>query len=171
MPYLSELRIFSFSYAPRGWAMCNGQRLSISANAALYTLIGTTYGGDGTTYFNLPDFQGRAPTQWGYSLVIGQSGGEAGHALVTGEMPIHNHAAMASTATPDVNTALGNHWTANTGDLPYGTLTPTPMAPTALMTTGTGLPHENMSPYLVLNICIATAGIFPSPPLEGLELI
>src|SRR5258708_37320329 len=106
MPYLSELRIFSFSYAPRGWAMCNGQQLSISANSALYTLIGTTYGGDGIRYFNLPNFQGRVPTQWGYSLTIGQSGGEAAHALVIGEMPIHGHAAMASTATPDANAAL-----------------------------------------------------------------
>jgi len=151
--------------------MCNGQAMSISKNAALYQLLGTTYGGDGVTYFNLPNLQGSVPTQWGFSLTIGSSGGEAGHSLVMAEMPVHNHAAQASTAAVDGNTPLGNSWTANTGFTPYGPLTATPMAPTALMTTGTGLAHQNMSPYLTLNICMATAGIFPSPPLEGIELI
>jgi microcystin-dependent protein len=145
--------------------------MSISKNAALYQLLGTTYGGDGVNYFNLPNLQASVPTQWGYSLTIGSSGGEAGHSLVMGEMPVHNHAAQASTAAVDGNTPLGNSWTANTGYTPYSTtLTATPMAPTALMTTGTGLAHENMSPFLVLNICMATSGIFPSPP-EGIELI
>ena len=164
MPYVSELRIFSFNFAPRGWAMCNGQQLSIAANPALFQLIGNTYGGDGRTNFNLPDLRARVPTHWGPSLQVGKLGGEETHALFVGEMPSHNHVASASTAAPDAETPFGSNWTANTGYTPYGALTPTPMATAALMTTGSMVPHQNMSPYVVLNICIATAGTFPTPP-------
>ena len=164
MPYLSELRIFGFNFAPRGWAMCNGQQLSIATNPALFQLIGITYGGDGINYFNLPDLRARVPTHWGVRLPVGYSAGEAMHTLTVSEMPSHNHVASASTATPDAETPFGSNWTANTGYTPYGALTPTPMATKALMMTGAFFPHQNMSPYVVLNICIATTGIFPSPP-------
>ena len=162
MPYMSELRIFPFNFAPGNWLVCNGQQLKISTNQALYSLLGTAFGGDGVQYFNLPNLQARVPTNMGYGLTFGQSGGEAAHALTLAEIPPHNHAASASTATPDANSALGNNWTANTGFTPYGSPATVRLAPTALTTTGVGLPHQNMSPYVVFNICICIAGVYPS---------
>ena len=162
MAYISELRIFPFNFAPKNWLVCNGQQLKISANQALYSLLGTAFGGDGVQFFNLPNLQARVPTNMGYGLTFGQSGGEAAHALTLAEIPPHNHLASASTATPDANSALGNNWTANTGFTPYGSPATVRLASAALTTTGTGLPHQNMSPYVVFNICICIAGVYPS---------
>jgi microcystin-dependent protein len=162
MPYLSEIRIFSFNYAPRGWAQCNGQQLPVSSNLALFQLLGTTFGGDGRTYFNLPDFRGRSPMNWNRQISFGQSGGEAAHALTISETPNHSHTVSASSNTPDVNSASGANWATGTGFTPYGSHVVLAMAPQALLTSGLGIPHQNMSPYLPLNICIALAGIFPT---------
>lgn len=163
MQYLSEIRIFSFNYAPRGWAQCNGQPLAINTNLALFQLLGTTFGGDGQTYFNLPDFRGRVPMNWSNSgYVWGQSGGESQHALTIPEMPAHNHLASASSNAPDKNTAANSNWASNTGYTPYGSHIVQTMSPKALMTTGLGVPHQNMSPFLTLNICISLTGIYPT---------
>ena len=162
MQYLSEIRIFSFNYAPRGWAQCNGQPLPVGPNSALFQLLGTTFGGDGRTYFNLPDFRGRSPMNWNQQIPLGQSGGESAHALSISETPNHFHKVSASSNTPDVNSASGANWATGTGFTPYGSHTVLAMSPQALLTAGLGIPHQNMSPYLPLNICIALVGIFPS---------
>jgi microcystin-dependent protein len=163
MPYLSEIRIFSFNYAPRNWAQCNGQVLSINANKALFSLLGITFGGDGRTTFNLPDFRGgRSPLNWNQLVTWGETGGESAHPLTLNEMPVHFHRASASSSNPDVNSASGANWATNTGYSPYGSHVVTAMSAQALLTTGLGIPHQNMSPYLTLNICISLAGIFPT---------
>lgn len=168
VPYLSELRIFAFAFAPRGWAQCNGQQLPIGPNTAMYSLLGNTFGGDNKTYFNLPDFRGRTPMNWGSYLnlnyVWGQAGGEAQHALTVDEMPNHNHNASASSNTPDNSSPVGNNWASNTGYQVYGSNPVVTMAPQTLFTAGLGVPHQNMSPFLALNVCIAMTGIYPSKP-------
>jgi len=161
-PYLSEIRIFSFSFAPRGWAFCNGQTLAINQNAALFALIGTFYGGNGTTNFLLPNLQGKVGLHMGSAFTIGETGGEASHTVLQNEMPQHNHLAQASSNGPDKSTPLNNYWASNTGFKPYSGSASETMSTAALGTTGGSQPHENMSPYLVLNFCIALTGIFPS---------
>jgi microcystin-dependent protein len=165
-PYLSEIRIFSFGFAPKGWAFCNGQILPINQNAALFSLMGTFYGGNGQSTFALPNLQGRLAvhvgTGFGSSFVQGQTGGESSHTLLVNEMPLHTHLAAASSDSPDSSAPTGNFWASNTGDSPYGTTISETMSPQALATTGGSQPHQNMSPYLVLNFCIALQGIFPS---------
>jgi microcystin-dependent protein len=168
MQYLSEIRIFAFAFAPRGWVQCNGQQLPISTNTALYSLLGTTFGGDGTTYFNLPDFRGRTPMNWGNYVgteyVWGQAGGEAGHALTIPEMPPHNHTASASSNSPDSPNPVQNNWASNTGYQVYGSNPVLAMSAEALFTAGLGVPHQNMSPFLTLNVCMAITGIYPTRP-------
>jgi microcystin-dependent protein len=161
-PYLSEIRIFSFNFAPKSWAQCNGQLMSIQQNAALFALIGTYYGGNGTTNFALPNLQGRVAMHVGNSFVQGQSAGTEYHTLTTSEIPQHSHQALASSNAPDKNVATNNYWASNTGMNPYGTSATETMAGNALATTGSSIGHENRSPYLVLNFCIALSGIFPS---------
>ncbi len=161
-PYLAEIRIFSFNFAPSGWAMCNGQTLAISQNAALFSLIGTTYGGNGTTTFQLPNFQGCVPVSTGPSNVLGATGGEANHTLVTGEMPAHTHT-MQGVVTPAANQrpATGNLPGAPTFAL-YSGGTTAAFANNAVVAFGGSQPHNNMQPYLVLNFCIALSGIYPT---------
>lgn len=161
-PYLSEVRIFSFSFAPKGWALCNGQILPINQNQALFSLLGTTYGGNGTTTFALPNLQGRVPMHVGNGFTLGQQGGEQAHTLVVNEMPGHTHQAQASTNGPTVTAPTNNFWASNTGFAPYGSTGDIAMSPSAISNAGGGQAHENMSPYLTLNICIALVGIFPS---------
>lgn len=161
-PYLSELRIFSFSFAPKNWALCNGQILPINQNQALFSLLGTTYGGDGRTTFALPNLQGRVPVHVGNGLTLGQPGGEQAHTLTVNEMPAHTHQALASTNGPTVTAPTNNFWASNTGFTPYGSTGDIAMSPSAISNVGGGQAHENMSPYLTLNICIALIGIFPS---------
>jgi len=168
MQYLSEIRIFSFSYAPRGWAQCNGQALLIQTNTALYSLLGTTFGGD-SRYFNLPDLRGRAPMNWGSTIaglnyIWGEAGGEPAHALTIQEMPSHNHQASASSNSPDKPNGAFNNWASNTGYQVYGSNPVLAMSPRALMTSGLNIPHQNLSPFLTLNICIALTGIYPTRP-------
>lgn len=162
-PFLGEVRIAGFGFPPNGWALCNGQLLSINQNQALFALLGTTYGGDGRTTFALPDFRGRVPMHVGNGYVQGQSGGEAKHTLTLGELPMHGHTLNASGGAATTVVPTGNLLAAPTTPL-YGTGTPVALAPGAVGTTGSNQPHDNMPPYLTLNFIIALQGVFPSRP-------
>jgi microcystin-dependent protein len=160
-PFLSEIRIFSFNFAPRGWAFCNGATLAINQNQALFALLGTTYGGNGTTNFQLPNLQTRVPIHVGNGFALGQAGGEQTHTLSQLELPGHTHTASGTSDNGDTVSPGGNLLGAST-DL-YGPATGlTSLAPASVANAGGSQPHENMQPYLVLNFCIALQGIFPS---------
>jgi microcystin-dependent protein len=160
-PYMSEIRIFSFNFAPKGWALCNGQLLPINQNQALFSLLGTTYGGNGQTNFALPNLQGRAPVHMG-SLIEGQTGGEENHTLIQSELPAHTHVPSGNSGTPNAGLPTNNTWAANAAN-PYSSSSPdTTMNPAAIAAAGGSQPHNNLQPYLVLNFCIALQGVFPS---------
>ncbi|HEY9282023.1 MAG TPA: tail fiber protein [Pyrinomonadaceae bacterium] len=170
-PFVAEIRIFPFNFAPKGWAFCNGQLLPLSQNTALFALLGTVYGGDGKSTFALPDLEGSAamhPGQGqGLSLRdLGQIGGAETVTLLVSEMPIHTH--FLNAAGGDVaesNNPGGNAMTRASNGNPYtATFTATTMAPQALAPAGGSLPHNNMQPYLTLNFCIALQGVFPPRP-------
>jgi microcystin-dependent protein len=170
-PFVAEIRIFGFNFAPTGWAQCNGQILPLSQNTALFSLLGTTYGGNGQSTFALPDMQGNAcmhPGQGpGLSLYdLGQQGGSETVTLLVSEIPLHNHALLANpnpgdNLIPSPTTSLAS----STGGSLYVTAASNPplaqMAFQALTPAGGSLPHNNMQPYLVLNYCIALQGVFP----------
>jgi microcystin-dependent protein len=165
-PFLGQILMVSFSFAPKGYAMCNGQLLPISQNAALFSLLGTFYGGNGTTTFALPNLQGSTPRHVGTDpsgsvVVLGQRGGEATHTLSLGEMPGHTHQVQGDPAAATTPAASGHVWAANTAS-PYSTSSNTTMNPSAIGTVGGGQPHDNFQPYLVINFVIALQGIFPS---------
>jgi microcystin-dependent protein len=160
-PFLSEIKIMSFGFAPRGWAQCNGQLMSITQNQALFSLLGTRYGGDGRTNFALPDLQARVPMHTGNGHVLAEAGGEQAHTLTTAEVPPHTHVAYGAAAAGDSPVPAGNYLggAANV----YGALAnATQLDPSAVTSAGGSQPHDNMQPYLVLNFCIALQGIFPS---------
>lgn len=171
-PFLGEVRIFAGNFAPRGWALCNGQILAISQNTALFSLLGTNYGGNGTTTFALPNFQGRAPMHQGQGpgltqRVVGEEGGSANVTLVVTEMPAHNHGGTigcGSGSKGTSNTATGN----DPADEKAGTVQSWATAADAntlmnpMLLSGGIQPHINQQPYLTLNFIIATQGIFPA---------
>jgi len=160
-PFLSEIRIFSFGFPPKGWALCDGQLLPINQNQALFSLLGTTFGGDGRVNFGLPNLQGRLPLHMGGGFTLGEQGGEQAHTLSISELPTHTHAANGSSNAGSTPDPTNNFWAV--AALPaYSTATTTSMAPGALMNVGGSQGHLNMSPFLVLNFCIALQGIFPS---------
>ena len=172
-PFIGEIRAFGFSFAPIGWAQCNGQLLPIAPNTALFAVIGTIYGGDGTQTFGLPNLQGRVPMHWGSAsglptTQIGEVQGVAQVTLTVAQMPQHTHTAIAvrpgnnsqRTATPGSATFLGSSAAPN-GVYQLAPTVSAPFAPNAISITGSSLPHDNMQPYLVLNFCIALDGIFP----------
>ena len=163
-PYLSEIRIFSFNFAPKGWAFCNGQTLPINQNAALFSLLGTTYGGNGTSTFQLPNLQGNVAIHQGNGFTIGGVGGEQNHTLTVNEMPVHAHTYTMGTdaATVAIPTGAAPVTPSATFGNLYTTGSPTAMAPQAVSNGGGGQPHSNMQPYLVLTFCISLVGIFPS---------
>jgi microcystin-dependent protein len=161
-PFLSEIKIMSFNFPPKGWAFCNGQLLPINQNQALFSLLGTTYGGDGRVNFGLPNLQGRVPIHMGQGFSLGQVGGEQAHTLITTELPQHTHTPSGSTANPSVPGPGGNAWCASSSN-PYSSQSGNAgMNPASITNTGGSQAHDNMSPYLVLSFCIALQGIFPS---------
>ena len=160
-PFLGEVKIISWNFAPRGWAFCNGQLLAINQNQALFSLLGTQYGGNGTTNFALPNLQSRTPIHLGGGFVQGQVGGEQGHTVAVGEMAAHTHAAVASSNTPGVASPANAFW-ASGSEQAYSDTANQVMNPLAVSSVGGSQPHENMSPYLVVNMIIALQGIFPS---------
>ena len=169
-PFVAEIRIFPFNFAPKGWAFCAGQILPLSQNTALFSLLGTTYGGDGKSNFALPDLQGNAPMHPGQGPGLslhdlGETGGSQTVTLLESEMPSHSHAFSQSTRSSDnlnpKSLSLG------TGNNVYATQsgsTAAQLAPQALPPTGGSQPHNNMQPYLALNFCIALQGVFPPRP-------
>lgn len=160
-PFLGEIRIFANNYAPRGWMFCEGQILQINQNQALYSLLGTVYGGDGVTTFALPDYRGRVPIHVSQSIPLGTSAGEAAHTLTVNEMPQHTHQVFASSNLASSPSPQNNAWAAvdNMYD-PAATMAQ--MNTNAIGSAGGSQPHNNMQPYLVLNYAIAIQGIFPS---------
>jgi microcystin-dependent protein len=163
-PFLSEIRLMSFNFAPKGWALCNGQLMPINQNQALFSLLGTTYGGDGRVNFGLPDLRGRVPMHVGSSHTLGERGGEQAHTLTISELPTHVHLArgstdVATTGTPTSSTVLAK----STPQSMYGSASGlVAMAPTAVTNVGGSQAHLNMQPFLTLTFCIALQGIFPS---------
>jgi microcystin-dependent protein len=168
-PFVAEIRIFPFNFAPRGWAWCDGQLLPLSQNTALFSLLGTTYGGDGRSNFALPDLQGRTPMFWGQGpglslRDIGESSGTDTVTLLESEMPAHSHQAKASADPanaqipgPQVSLARsagGNAWSTTTSGL-------SPMAAVTVGPAGGSAPHNNLMPYLTFYFCIALQGVFP----------
>ncbi len=165
-PFLAEIRIVSFGFAPRGWALCNGQLLPINQNQALFALLGTTFGGDGSVNFALPNLQGRTPLHDGDGLVLGTAGGAESITLSAAELPAHTHtlyatADVASSAVP--SGAVPAKKPRFGADIYAAPANPTPLAPGSLSSVGGSQPHTNMQPFLTLNFVIALGGIFPSP--------
>jgi microcystin-dependent protein len=164
-PFLSEIRMMSFVFAPRGWALCNGQLLPINQNQALFSLLGTTFGGDGRVNFALPDLRGRIPIHVGSGHTLGERGGEQAHTLSIAEIPTHLHQLQASASTATTSTpTIATLASASSGSALYGAPSNlVAMAPTALANVGGSQAHLNMQPFLTLSFCIALQGIFPSP--------
>ncbi len=163
-PFLSEIRIMSFVFAPKGWALCNGQLLPINQNQALFSLLGTTFGGDGRVNFALPDLRGRAPIHVGSGHTLGERGGEQAHTLSIAELPEHVHVLNATSGVSTTNTSgTGVMLAQSTAADLYGTASNfVAMAPAAVTNTGGSQAHLNMQPFLILSFCIALQGIFPS---------
>jgi microcystin-dependent protein len=169
-PFVAEIRIFPFNFAPTGWAFCDGQLMPISQNTALFSLLGTTYGGDGKSNFALPNMQGNAPMHPGQGPGLslhdlGETGGSDTVTLLESEIPTHSHALMGNTTTGTKSVPTGNSLARTSGATPYLPSNPAPqlaaMAPQALTPSGGDQPHNNLMPYLTLNFCIALQGVFP----------
>ena len=162
-PFLSEIKIVSFGFPPKGWALCNGQLLPINQNQALFSLLGTTYGGDGRVNFGLPNLQGRVPMHMGNGHTEGEVGGEQAHNLIASETPAHTHPLEASTASAGALTADANLLAAPLAPM-YAPSDANNIAlkPLSVTNVGGSQEHLNMAPFLTLNFCIALQGIFPS---------
>ncbi len=162
-PFLAEIRIVGFNFAPRGWAFCDGQILPINQNQSLYSLLGTTYGGDGRTSFALPDLRGRVPIHAGFGFALGGRSGEETHTVAANEMPQHSHTLRGSGNDGDANRPDGRVLAREVGGL-YRQYPSSLVALGAGSVTnvGGGQTHENMQPYLAVNFCIALQGLFPS---------
>jgi len=162
-PFLSEIRIMSFDFAPKNWAMCNGQLLPINQNQALFSLLGTTFGGDGRVNFALPDQRARVPMHVGNGHALGEKGGETAHTLKQSEMPAHIHQLNCTNNDGTTDVATGNVYATAGGDSYGGFQAPQAMSPQAVGDAGGSQAHQNMQPFLALTFCIALQGIFPSP--------
>lgn len=162
-PFLGEIKIIAWNFPPKGWAFCNGQFLPINQNQALFSLLGTMYGGNGQTTFALPDFRGRIPIHIGGGYIQGQAGGEAVHTLTQSEMPTHNHFISGSSSPSGSFNPEDNMWGVPTTVNPYSQTNPNvAMNPALIPPVGGSQPHNNMSPYIVLNFIVALIGAFPS---------
>lgn len=162
-PFLAEIRIVGFNFAPRGWALCDGQILPITQNQALFSLIGTTYGGDGRITFALPDLRGRTPIHVSSDFRLGQKAGEETHPLSAAEIPQHRHTVQASTANADAPIPA-NFVLASANNLYDHATNQQTLRSETVANTGGGQGHDNMQPYLTLNYVIALQGLFPSRP-------
>jgi len=161
-PFLSEIRIMSFGFPPKGWALCDGQLLPINQNQALFSLLGTTYGGDGRVNFGLPNLQGRVPIHMGAAHTLGERGGEQGHTLAISEIPTHTHTLSGTTATTNPQPVPVNAYLAPTASMYGAAVNLTSLISGTLTSIGGSQAHLNMQPFLVLNFSIALQGIFPS---------
>lgn len=168
-PFIGEVKMCSFNFAPRNWAQCNGQSLPINQNQALFSLLGTMYGGNGTTTFNLPNLQGRVPVHFGSQLQLGQAGGAATVTLTSAQLPVHAHgtaAVLPVSSLPATETEPAGHVFAvpTDGSFAYAPTTDVNLggAEASAPSQGGGQAHDNMQPYLCINYCIALQGIFPS---------
>ena len=160
-PFLSEIRIMSFGFPPRGWALANGQLLPINQNQALFSLLGTTFGGDGRTTFALPDLRGRVPVHVGASFNLGQNGGEVAHTVTQSEMPFHTHLLGCNNTNAGTNSPNGAVL-ANSTAVYHAPTSLVPLNPGSVTPIGGTQAHMNMEPFLTLSFCIALQGIFPS---------
>ena len=161
-PFLAEVRMVGFNFAPRGWAFCDGQIMPIDQNQSLYSLLGTTYGGDGRTSFALPDLRGRTPIHVGNGHNEGEKSGEETHALSSDEMPAHDHTAMASSDNATAATPADNVLSRTTATVYHTPTSLTSLNSQSVSSVGTGQGHDNMMPYIAVNFCIALQGLFPS---------
>ncbi|CAH1218566.1 hypothetical protein PAECIP111893_04446 [Paenibacillus plantiphilus] len=170
-PYVGEIRVFAGNFAPRDWALCDGSLVSIQQNSVLFSILGTTYGGDGKTTFALPNFMGAAPIHQGSGAgltprTLGESGGSQAVTLITTELPYHTHSVNAQT-TPTQADPAGAIWassTANRGQAIYSATPNVAMSPLALNLTGGSQPHNNMQPFVAMNFIIALQGVYPPKP-------
>src|SRR3954470_1187541 len=156
-PFLSEIRLMSFGFAPKGWAQCNGQLLPINQNQALFSLLGTTYGGDGRVNFALPDLRGNVPIHMGNGFTRGEKGGEQAHTLSIAELPTHVHILQASASNATTNTPT-NAFLANATAVYHAPTNLTALSPSSVSSTGGSQAHLNMQPFLTLSFCIALQG-------------
>lgn len=173
-PFVAEIRVFGFNFAPRGWAFCDGQLMPISQNTALFSLLGTNFGGNGTSNFGLPNLQGSVPLQQGQgpglsNYDLGETGGAPAVTLLSTELPPHSHTLNCSTVTADQTSPVGDIPAAPPAQRGQNFFAATPggspaMNANLLAPAGGNLPHNNMPPYLTLNFCIALTGIFPPRP-------
>lgn len=162
-PFLGEVRLMSFQFAPSGWALCNGQLLPINQNQALFSLLGTTYGGDGRVNFALPDLRGRTPIHEGSGHTLGERGGEQAHTLSVSEMPQHGHAARGSSSATGGSAVPTGRVLGGANNVYAAAAPTTAMHPGSVTNTGGSQAHLNMQPFLAVSFCIALQGIFPSP--------
>lgn len=165
-PFLSEIRIMSFEFAPKGWALCNGQLLPINQNQALFSLLGTTFGGDGRVNFALPDLRGRTPLHVGSGHTLGERGGEQAHTLSIAELPTHTHVVNGTSAGTDpngTNVPTDNLLATTPSEIYAAPASLVALGSSAVGNVGGSQPHLNMQPFLTLSFCIALQGIFPSP--------
>ena len=162
-PFLSEIRLMSFGFAPRGWALCNGQLLPINQNQGLFSLLGTTFGGDGRVNFALPDLRGRVPLHVGSGHTLGERGGEQAHTLSIAELPTHTHMLAASTAASGGNASPNNRVLGGANNAYNSPQSLTAFHAGSIANTGGSQAHLNMQPFLTISFCIALQGIFPSP--------
>lgn len=164
-PFLSEIRIMSFNFPPKGWAFCNGQLLPINQNQALFSLLGTTFGGDGRVNFALPDLRGRVPIHVGNGHTLGERAGEQAHTLTIAELPSHSHNVnvIANTTADEQYVSATNYWASGGSFAGFHQSANTTMDPGIVLPVGGSQAHLNMQPFLTLNFCIALQGIFPSP--------
>jgi microcystin-dependent protein len=168
-PFVAEIRMFGFNFAPKGWAFCDGQLMPLSQNTALFSLLGTTYGGDGKSTFALPDLQGSSPMHPGQGPGLslhdlGETGGTEAVTLLESEIPFHNHTEMGSNTQSTQQSPTGNFSSGSLAARRYAPAATNPdvtMNPLIIAPAGGSLPHNNLSPYLVLNFCIALQGVFP----------
>jgi microcystin-dependent protein len=161
-PFLSEIRIMSFGFPPKGWATCDGQLLPINQNQPLFALLGTTYGGDGRVNFGLPNLQSRAPIHMGSGHTLGERGGEQAHTLTIGEIPTHVHVLSGSSDTTNAQPIPTNAYLGSAASMYADPAALTSLTPQTVTSVGGSQAHLNMQPFLVLNFSIALQGIFPS---------